>query len=63
VQWVREWLCLFELVEKDLSYAVETAHANGGKLPLTVATQQTYTKAIKQGYGADNITGVAQLYV
>jgi 3-hydroxyisobutyrate dehydrogenase len=52
-----------ELVEKDLSYAVQTAQANGGQLPIAAATQQTFLEAIKQGYGADNITGIAQLYI
>jgi 3-hydroxyisobutyrate dehydrogenase len=52
-----------ELVEKDLSYAVQTAQANDENLPIAAATQHTFSKAIKQGYGADNITGIAQLYI
>ena len=52
-----------ELVEKDLSYAVQTAQDNNGKLPLAAATQQTFKDAISQGYGSDNITGIAQLYI
>jgi 3-hydroxyisobutyrate dehydrogenase-like beta-hydroxyacid dehydrogenase len=52
-----------ELVEKDLGYAVKTAQVNGDKLTIAAATQQTFIEAIKQGYGADNITGIAQLYV
>ena len=52
-----------ELVEKDLSYAVKTAQDNDGKLPIAAATQQTFKDAIAQGYGTDNITGIAQLYI
>lgn len=52
-----------ELVEKDLSYAVNTVQVNGGKLPIAAATQQTFREAIQQGYGANNITGIAQLYI
>jgi 3-hydroxyisobutyrate dehydrogenase len=52
-----------ELVEKDLSYAVQTAQANGGNLPIAAATQLTFSEAIQHGHGADNITGIAQLYI
>lgn len=52
-----------ELVEKDLGYAVNTAQANGGKLPIAAATQHTFSEAIQQGHGSDNITGIAQLYI
>lgn len=51
-----------ELVEKDLNYAIATAQTNKTKLPIVKATQQIYYQAIAQGYGADNITGIAQLY-
>ncbi|GAB4545747.1 MAG: NAD(P)-dependent oxidoreductase [Pleurocapsa sp.] len=52
-----------ELVEKDLSYAVKTAKENQNNLPITTTTQQTFRNAIAQGYSADNITGIAQLYI
>jgi 3-hydroxyisobutyrate dehydrogenase len=52
-----------ELVEKDLSYAVKTAQANGAELTITASTQQTFIEAIQQGHGKDNITGIAQLYI
>jgi 3-hydroxyisobutyrate dehydrogenase len=52
-----------ELVEKDLSYAVQTAQANGKNLPIAAATQHTFLEAIQQGHGKDNITGIAQLYI
>lgn len=51
-----------ELVEKDISYAIQTANANDATLPIVEATQKIYAQAIAQGYGADNITGVMQLY-
>ena len=51
-----------ELVEKDLSYAVNTAQDCDAQLPITNATQQTFKDAISQGYAQDNITGIAQLY-
>ncbi len=51
-----------ELVEKDLSYALKTARVNGAKMPLVETTQEIYLKAIAQGYGTDNITGIAQIY-
>lgn len=52
-----------DLVEKDLSYAVKTAQANGDNLPIATATQKTFSEAIQRGYGVDNITGIAQLYI
>ena len=51
-----------ELVEKDLSYAIQTAQRNNATLPLVEATQSVFAKAITQGYGEDNITGVVRLY-
>ena len=51
-----------ELVEKDLSYAVQTARMNNVTLPLVEATRSVFTKAITQGYGENNITGVVRLY-
>lgn len=51
-----------ELVEKDLGYAIQTAQAGDRQMPLTKATRQVFAQAIAQGYGGDNITGVAQLY-
>lgn len=51
-----------ELVAKDLNYAIRKAQVNKASLPLVEATQKIYATAIKQGYGADNITGIAQLF-
>ena len=52
-----------ELVEKDLSYTLKTAEANDAKLPLVEATQNIFAYSMKEGYGEDNITGIAQLYL
>ena len=46
------------LVEKDLRYALQA----GGKAAIISAVAKLYQAAIAQGYGDDNITGVAQLY-
>ena len=51
-----------ELVEKDMSYAIQAAQTNSAVLPLVEATQKVCATAIKQGYGNDNITGIAKLY-
>ncbi len=51
-----------ELVEKDLSYLTVTAQAKQADIPMGDAARQVFEKALAQGYGADNITGVAQLY-
>ena len=57
------------LVNKDLNYAIATVQNNKQNnqqnkidLPLVKAAQKTYAKAIEQGYGEDNITGIAQIY-
>lgn len=49
-----------ELVSKDLKYAIASTDATN--LPLVTAAQKIYDMAIERGYGADNITGIAQLY-
>ncbi|NEQ45983.1 MAG: NAD(P)-dependent oxidoreductase [Leptolyngbya sp. SIOISBB] len=51
-----------QLVEKDLRYALAAAQSVGTELPTTIATQQVFQQAIAQGYGAQNLTAVAQLY-
>ena len=52
-----------ELVEKDFAYILETALTHGAKVPLAGAVQKVFNKAIEKGFGKDNITGVAQLYL
>ena len=51
-----------ELVEKDLEYATNLAKRNNAYIPIGEATRHVFKAAIRNGYGADNITGVAQLY-
>jgi 3-hydroxyisobutyrate dehydrogenase-like beta-hydroxyacid dehydrogenase len=41
---------------------LKTAQVNNAKMALVQTTQQIYLTAIEQGYGADNITGIAQIY-
>lgn len=52
-----------ELVEKDLSYLTSTAHESEALAPMAQAAQQAFKQAIAHGKGADNITGIAQLYI
>ncbi|MGK7911638.1 MAG: NAD(P)-dependent oxidoreductase [Synechococcus sp.] len=51
-----------ELVEKDLEYAASLAKRNNARIPISTVTRQVFKEAILNGYGADNITGVSQLY-
>lgn len=51
-----------ELVAKDLEYSL-VANDNNLTLPLTEATRQVYAEAVNQGYGDNNITGIARLYI
>ena len=51
-----------QTISSSSIYTIDTAKVNNADLPLVKATQNTYAAAIKQGYGADNITGIAQLY-
>ncbi|MGF1536152.1 MAG: NAD(P)-dependent oxidoreductase [Elainellaceae cyanobacterium] len=47
-----------ELVEKDFRYALEA----GAVQPLAAAARDIYQRAIAEGYGGDNITGVLQVF-
>ncbi len=49
------------LVEKDFRYVLETAEAVGAATPASAAIHTLFQAAIAQGYGGDNITGIAQL--
>ncbi|MEA5464113.1 NAD(P)-dependent oxidoreductase [Leptothoe sp. PORK10 BA2] len=51
------------LVEKDFRYAQEFAQSLEANVPVVEAVRQIYQQAQKSGYGADNIAGIAQLYV
>jgi len=52
-----------ELVEKDFGYVIDTAEANGARVPMAEATRRVLAEAMAQGYGSDNLTGVVQLYL
>ncbi|MEL6615220.1 MAG: NAD(P)-dependent oxidoreductase [Bacteroidota bacterium] len=49
-----------ELVEKDLRYAAGLA---SGDAPVTEAARGAFERAIREGYGGDDIAGVAQVYL
>lgn len=49
-----------DLVEKDFRYALETAQGAAATIPTVAAVHALYKEAIAQGYGGDNITGIAQ---
>jgi len=51
------------LVKKDFSYAVAIANENGLATPMTKAALSVFQHAVEKGFGDDNITGVAQLYI
>lgn len=52
-----------ELVEKDFGYVVDTAEETNARVPMAEAARRILAEAIEQGYGADNLTGVVQLYL
>lgn len=60
----RDFAPLFpiELMEKDFSYALETAATKNAPMPMTQAARHVFAEAIVRGYSSDNITGVVQLY-
>ncbi|MBE9097969.1 NAD(P)-dependent oxidoreductase [Vacuolonema iberomarrocanum] len=52
-----------ELVEKDFRYVTQTAHSLEAMIPASSVVLETYRRAIAQGYGGENITGIVQLFV
>ena len=52
-----------DLVEKDFGLLAQDGETLGASLPISAATRAVYAKAKEQGFAADNITGVAQLYL
>ena len=50
-----------ELVHKDLGYAIEAAEPVSS-LPLTTNTQALFARAIKYGYGEENINAIAKIF-
>jgi 3-hydroxyisobutyrate dehydrogenase len=51
------------LVEKDFRYILETAENVDAPTPVSTAIRQIYADARSLGYGGDNITGVARLFI
>jgi 3-hydroxyisobutyrate dehydrogenase len=50
------------LVEKDLRYFVETAHALDTEAPAAATARSVFRRAIEAGYGEDNIVGVTKVF-
>lgn len=50
------------LVDKDFGYVVAAAAALGTPMPVAGAASGVFRQAVSRGFGADNITGVVQLY-
>ncbi len=51
-----------DLVAKDFGYVAQTAEEGGADVPMAAAAMKVFENAVKQGFGQDNISGVAQLY-
>lgn len=51
-----------ELVEKDLSYLLLGAQQAKPMLPLSHRAQRLFDEALRQGFGAENLSAVAKLY-
>ncbi|MDJ0969833.1 MAG: NAD(P)-dependent oxidoreductase [Kiloniellales bacterium] len=51
-----------DLVEKDFGYVADAASAAGAEMPTAAAVRGIYAHAKAQGFGRDNIAGVAQLF-
>jgi 3-hydroxyisobutyrate dehydrogenase len=51
-----------ELVEKDLGYGLKLAENAKLKIPVLDVVRSVYGQAKANGYGDDNIVGVAQLF-
>jgi len=48
-------------VHKDLGYAIDAVEPDTS-LPLTGNTQALFARAIKHGYGAENISAIAKIF-
>ncbi len=51
-----------QLVEKDFRYIVESATQVNAPVPISEAVRDVYARALCEGYGDDNISGIAQLF-
>ncbi|MEM7436176.1 MAG: NAD(P)-dependent oxidoreductase [Myxococcota bacterium] len=52
-----------DLVEKDFRYILSTSEDQDSRLPTASAVHAVFAKAQHAGFGGDNITGVAQLFL
>jgi 3-hydroxyisobutyrate dehydrogenase len=52
-----------ELVEKDFRYALQAAQAENSSMPVSTVIHHIYQEAIALGYGGENITGIARLFI
>ncbi|MEM9453691.1 MAG: NAD(P)-dependent oxidoreductase [Myxococcota bacterium] len=50
-----------DLVHKDLRYFVQAAAEVGARVPNTTTLRESYAQAQREGYGGENITGVARV--
>ncbi|MBU1636500.1 NAD(P)-dependent oxidoreductase, partial [bacterium] len=48
---------------KDLGYALEAATAVGAPAPTTAAVKEIFASAVRQDFGDDDISGIAQLFL
>ncbi len=51
-----------DLVKKDFGYLQSLSNSCSAEIPLTNTTKVIFQKAIKSGYGSNNIAAVARLY-
>lgn len=51
-----------DLVAKDFRYVAQAAGAVGAEVPLSEAVGRVYARAAEEGFGGDDISGVAQLF-
>lgn len=52
-----------DLVEKDFRYVLESVREVNASTPISTAIHNIYLDAITLGYGGNNITGVAQIFI
>jgi 3-hydroxyisobutyrate dehydrogenase len=55
-------LFTIDLIEKDLSYILETARSSGADLPGAQSAHDAFQRAQKQGLGQANISGLAAVF-
>lgn len=55
-------LFTIDLMEKDLAYLLETAHACSADVPSATVARATFQRAQRQGLGGANVSGIAVLF-